>query len=205
MTPRKSTGKGNSMGLMQDNLLDNARRMTALAEDAEFGEAFERAAALMISSLHQGGTLIACGNGGSMTNAQHFAEELTGRFRGSRPPLRAIAISDPSHITCVANDYGYEFVFSKFVEAFARPGDVLLALSTSGKSPNVLRAAEAMKAAGGNVVGSSGTMDTPLAAIADVSLALGASRWADRIQESELVVIHSLMQAIEDGFGYSAE
>ena len=193
------------MGVMQDNLLDNARRMTALAEDAEFGEAFDRAAALMVSSLRQGGTLIACGNGGSMTNAQHFAEELTGRFRGNRPPLRAIAISDPSHITCVANDYGYEFVFSKFVEAFARPGDVLLALSTSGKSPNVLRAAEAMKAAGGTVVASSGTASTPLAEVADVSFALGTSRWADRVQESELVVIHSLMQAIEDGFGYSAE
>jgi len=192
------------MGLVQENLLENARRMTALAEDTAFGETFDRAAALMLASLKQGGTLIACGNGGSMTNAQHFAEELTGRFRGNRPPLRAIAISDPSHITCVANDYGYEFVFSKFVEAFAKPGDVLLALSTSGKSPNVVRAAEAMKAAGGAVVASSGTADAPLAAVADVSFALGASRWADRIQEAELVVIHSLMQAIEDGFGYSA-
>lgn len=193
------------MGLLQDNLLDNARRMTALAEDADFTGAFERAADLMIRSLRGGGTLIACGNGGSMTNAQHFAEELTGRFRGDRPPLRAIAISDPSHLTCVANDYGYEFVFSRFVEAFAKPGDVLLALSTSGKSPNVVRAAEAMKAAGGSVVASSGTADTRLASIADVSFALGANRWADRIQESELVIIHSLMQAIEDGFRYSAE
>lgn len=193
------------MGLAQENLLENARRMTALAEDAAFADAFERAAGVMVTSLRDGGTLFACGNGGSMTNAQHFAEELTGRFRGSRPPLRAMAISDPSHLTCVANDYGYEFVFSKFIEAFARPGDVLLALSTSGKSPNVLRAAEAMKAAGGIVIASSGTTDTPLAEVADVAFALGASRWADRIQESELVVIHSLMQAIEDGLGYSAE
>lgn len=193
------------MGLVQENLLDNARRMTALAEDAVFGEVFDQAARLMVDSLRQGGTLFACGNGGSMTNAQHFAEELTGRFRGNRPPLRAIAISDPSHLTCVANDYGYEFVFSRFIEAFAKPGDVLLALSTSGKSPNVVRAAEAMRAAGGTVVASSGTADTPLAGIADVAFALGAGRWADRIQESELVVIHSLMQAIEDGFGYSGE
>jgi D-sedoheptulose 7-phosphate isomerase len=193
------------MGLAQENLLENARRMTALAEDAAFGAAFDRAGALMVDALRQGGTLFACGNGGSMTNAQHFAEELTGRFRGNRPPLRAIAISDPSHLTCVANDYGYEFVFSKFVEAFAKPGDVLLALSTSGKSPNVIRAAEAMKSAGGVVIASSGTTSTALAELADVSFALGASRWADRIQESELVVIHSLMQAIEDGLGYSAE
>lgn len=193
------------MGLAQDNLLENARRMTALAEDVAFGDAFDSAAALMVDALRQGGTLFACGNGGSMTNAQHFAEELTGRFRGSRPPLRAIAISDPSHITCVANDYGYEYVFSKFVEAFARPGDVLLALSTSGKSPNVIRAAESMKAAGGVVIASSGTTETALSGVADVSFALGASRWADRIQESELVVIHTLMQAIEDGLGYSAE
>jgi D-sedoheptulose 7-phosphate isomerase len=119
--------------------------------------------------------------------------------------LRALAISDPSHLTCVANDYGYEFVFSRFVEAFARPGDVLFGLSTSGKSPNVLRAAEAMRAAGGIVVASSGTDDTALAQVADVSFALGTSLWADRVQESELVVIHSLMQAIEDGLGYSAE
>jgi len=193
------------MGLAQDNLLENARRMSALAEDASFGVAFDRAAALMVAALQRGGTLLACGNGGSMTNAQHFAEELTGRFRGNRPPLRAVAISDPSHLTCVANDYGYEFVFSKFVDAFARPGDVLLALSTSGKSPNVIRAAESMKAAGGVVIASSGTADTPLAELADVAFALGASRWADRVQESELVVIHSLMQAIEDGLGYSAE
>lgn len=140
-----------------------------------------------------------------MTNAQHFAEELTGRFRGNRPPLRAMAISDPSHLTCVANDYGYEFVFSKFVEAFARSGDVLLALSTSGKSPNVLRAAEAMKSAGGLVVASSATAESPIGELADVVIELGTSRWADRVQESELVVIHSLMQAIEDAFGYSAE
>lgn len=193
------------MGVLQDNLLENAQRMAALAEDAAFGAAFDRAADAMITSLRQGGTLLACGNGGSMTNAQHFAEELTGRFRGNRPPLRAMAISDPSHLTCVANDYGYEFVFSKFVEAFARPGDVLLALSTSGKSPNVLRAAEAMKAAGGIVVASSATAESALGQMADVTIALGGSRWADRVQESELVVIHSLMQAIEDGFGYSAE
>ena len=193
------------MSLVQDNLLDNVRRMAALAEDAAFGEAFDSAAELMVSALRQGNTIFACGNGGSMTNAQHFAEELTGRFRGNRPALRALAISDPSHLTCVANDFGYEFVFSRFIEAFAKPGDVLFALTTSGKSPNVIRAAEAMKAAGGFVVGSSGTAETPLAAIADISFALGASRWADRIQEVELVAIHSLMQAIEDGLGYSAE
>lgn len=192
------------MSVIADNLRDNVRRMSALAEDAAFVDSFDRAAALMVTSLRAGGTLFACGNGGSMTNAQHFAEELTGRFRGDRPPLRAIAISDPSHLTCVANDYGYEFVFSKFIEALARPGDVLLALTTSGKSANVLRAAEAMKAAGGVVIASSGPADTPVAAVADVTLALGENRWADRIQESELVVIHSFMQAIEDAFGYSA-
>ena len=193
------------MNSISANLLENARRMTALADDSTFVEAFDAAASLMIRSLRQGGTVLACGNGGSMTNAQHFAEELTGRFRGDRPALRALAISDSSHITCVANDYGYEFVFSRFVEAIARPGDVLLALSTSGRSANVLRAAEAMKAAGGFVVASSGTSETAISAVADVSIALGASRWADRIQESELVVIHSLMQAIEEDFGYGAE
>lgn len=193
------------MGVIQENLLENASRMSALAADAAFAAAFDAAAGLMVGALRGGRTVFACGNGGSMTNAQHFAEELTGRFRGNRPPLRALAISDPSHLTCVANDYGYEFVFSKFLEAFAVPGDVLLALSTSGRSPNVLRAAEAMKAAGGFVVASSASDDSALAGVADVTIALGASRWADRVQESELVVIHSFMQAIEDAFGYSAE
>ena len=193
------------MGLVQENLLENARRMSALAADDAFAHAFDRSAELMIAALRRGNTIFACGNGGSMTNAQHFAEELTGRFRGDRPPLRALAISDPSHLTCVANDYGYEFVFSRFIEAFAKPGDVLFALSTSGKSPNVLRAAESMRAAEGLVVASSGAAQSALAGLADVSFALGESRWADRVQEAELVVIHSLMQAIETGLGHAAE
>ena len=190
------------MLVVKENLLDNVQRMSSLAEDSAFLKTFERSAALMVEALRAGGTIFACGNGGSMTNAQHFAEELTGRFRGDRPAVRAIAISDPSHLTCVANDYGYEYVFSRFIEAFAKPGDVLFALTTSGKSANVIRAAEAMRAAGGLVIASSGTGDTPLADLADEAFALGANRWADRIQESELVVIHSLMQAIEAGLGY---
>lgn len=193
------------MNIGQQNLRENAQRMNALAEDDAFAKSFEEASRRLISSLQQNGTIFSCGNGGSMTNAQHFAEELTGRFRDDRPSLRAVAISDSSHLTCVANDYGFEFVFSRFVEAFAKPGDVLVALSTSGKSINVLKAAEAMKSAGGVVIASSGPATSALQEVADVYISLGASPWADRVQESELVVIHSLIQAIENGLGYSTE
>ena len=106
----------------------------------------ERAAAFISYCLKQGAKVISCGNGGSMCDAMHFAEELTGRFRNDRPPIAAISISDPGHITCVGNDHGFDQVFSRFVEAHGREGDVLLAISTSGNSPNVLRAAEMARA-----------------------------------------------------------
>ena len=110
----------------------------------------------MAQSISAGGKVISCGNGGSMCDAMHFAEELTGRYRDDRMALPALSISDPSHLSCVGNDHGYEFVFSRFVEAMGRPGDVLLAISTSGNSPNVVRAAEAAKEAGMTVVGLTG-------------------------------------------------
>ena len=110
----------------------------------------------MVNAMRSGGKVISCGNGGSMCDAMHFAEELTGRYRADRLALPAIAISDPSHLTCVGNDHGYEFVFSRFVEAMGQPGDVLLAISTSGNSPNVVRAAQAAKDGGMMVVGLTG-------------------------------------------------
>jgi D-sedoheptulose 7-phosphate isomerase len=107
--------------------------------------AIEKAAGVMIAGLQGGGKVVSCGNGGSMCDAMHFAEELTGRFRDNRPGIAAIAISDPSYLTCVGNDYGFEFVFSRFVESVGKKGDVLLAISTSGNSANVIRAIEAAR------------------------------------------------------------
>lgn len=156
-----------------------------------------QAAELMATSLKNGGKILSCGNGGSLCDAQHFAEELSGRYRHDRPALAAIAITEASHMSCVANDYGYEFVFARFVQALARPGDVLLALSTSGNSPNTLRAAEAAKAAGITVVSLTGKDGGQLAALSDVEIRVPHFGFADRIQEVHIKVIHGLILLIE--------
>lgn len=161
--------------------------------------AVERAGDLMVASLRQGGKLISCGNGGSMCDAMHFAEELTGKFRTDRPPIAAISISDPGHITCVGNDYGFEQVFARFVQAHGKQGDVLLAISTSGNSPNVLRAAELAKARGVKVVGLTGKDGGKLAAFCDVEVRVAHEGFADRIQEVHIKVIHALIDHIERG------
>ncbi|MDG1158679.1 MAG: SIS domain-containing protein, partial [Flavobacteriales bacterium] len=115
-----------------------------------------RAGALMVESLKNGGKIISCGNGGSMCDAMHFAEELTGRYRDNRKAIPAISISDPSHIACVGNDYGFDYIFSRYLEAVGNKGDVLLGISTSGNSGNVLKAAEVAKEKGIYVVGLTG-------------------------------------------------
>ena len=167
-----------------------------LAEPAHLARIAE-AAELMAQSLRNGGKILTCGNGGSLCDAQHFAEELSGRYRQDRRALAAIALTDASHLTCVANDYGFEFVFSRFVEALGRPGDVLLAISTSGNSPNILRAAEAAKAAGMTVVALTGKDGGQLAALSDVEIRVPHSGFADRIQEVHIKVIHILILLIE--------
>ncbi|MDB5236179.1 MAG: gmhA [Hymenobacter sp.] len=155
------------------------------------------AADVMANCLKTGGKILTCGNGGSLCDAQHFAEELSGRYRGDRRALAAIALTEASHMTCVANDFGFEFVFSRFVEALGRPGDVLLAISTSGNSPNVLRAAEAAKAAGMLVVGLTGKDGGQLAGICDVEIRAPHAGFADRIQEIHIKAIHILILLIE--------
>ena len=104
--------------------------------------AINEAAEIMIECIRNEGKIISCGNGGSMSDAMHFAEELTGKFRDERSPIPAISISDPSHITCVGNDYGFDAIFSRYIESIGKNGDILLAISTSGNSANVIRAAE---------------------------------------------------------------
>ncbi len=156
-----------------------------------------QAAELMARCLQNGGKILTCGNGGSLCDAQHFAEELSGRYRNNRRALAAIALTDASHMTCVANDYGFEFVFSRFVEALGRPGDVLLAISTSGNSPNVLRAAEAAGALGMRVVALTGKDGGQLAGISDVEIRAPHHGYADRIQEIHIKVIHILILLIE--------
>ena len=155
------------------------------------------AAELMAACLQSGGKILTCGNGGSLCDAQHFAEELSGRYRQNRRALAAIALTEASHMTCVANDFGFEFVFSRFVEALGRHGDVLLAISTSGNSPNILRAAEAARELGMRVVSLTGKDGGQLAALSDVEIRAPHSGYADRIQEIHIKAIHIMIQLIE--------
>jgi D-sedoheptulose 7-phosphate isomerase len=159
-----------------------------------------RAADLMIGCLRQGNSLYSCGNGGSMSDAMHFAEELTGRYRGDRPGLSATAISDPGHISCVANDFGYEQVFSRYLQARARAGDCLLAISTSGRSANVLAAAKYARQSGISVISLTGAAQSPLSEFSDADISAGTNQYADRIQEVHIKVIHTLIELIEREF-----
>lgn len=160
------------------------------------------AAQLLSEAFRNGNKVLSCGNGGSMCDAMHFAEELSGRFRNDRPALPAQSISDPSHISCVANDYGYDFVFSRAVEAFGRPGDVLLAISTSGNSKNVCLAAHKAREKGMRVIALTGKNGGELAAIADVEIRAPFSEYADRAQEIHIKVIHTLIFCVERSLGY---
>lgn len=158
----------------------------------------ETAGKTIVTSFNNGGKVISCGNGGSMCDAMHFAEELTGRYRENRKSLPAVSISDPSHISCVSNDYGYEFVFSRFIEAFGKKGDVLLAISTSGNSKNVLNAIAVAREKEMKIVGLTGKDGGKMKDLCDVEIRAPYSEFADRAQEIHIKVIHSLIDYIEN-------
>ena len=160
-----------------------------------------KAIELMSTALQNGHKIISCGNGGSMCDAMHFAEELSGRFRADRKALAAISISDPSHLSCVANDYGYDFVFSRFIEGLGTVGDVLLGISTSGNSKNVIKAVEAAKEKGMLTIVLTGKDGGQLATLADLEIRAPQSQFADRAQEIHIKVIHSLILGIEQNLG----
>ena len=160
-------------------------------------EAIEKAGQLMVDSIKAEGKILSCGNGGSMCDAMHFAEELTGKYRNDRPAIAAISISDASHIACVGNDYGYDFVFSRYLEAVGRKGDVLLAISSSGNSVNVIKAMEVAKKKGIKIVGLTGKDGGKMASLCDVEIRAPHSQYADRAQEIHIKVIHSLIDFIE--------
>jgi D-sedoheptulose 7-phosphate isomerase len=183
--------------LVQKEFQEAQQVLQAFMANPQHFAQIEAAAALMVASIQAGGKIISCGNGGSHCDAMHFAEELTGRYRDNRQALPAIAISDASHISCVGNDYGYEFIFSRYVEALGNTGDVLLGISTSGQSANVLRAAEVARQKGMKVVILSGKDGGKLAPLADVEIRVPHFGYADRIQEIHIKVIHTLILLIE--------
>jgi len=187
--------------LIQAALAEAGAGLDALAGNAETLGRISRAGIELGEALQDGQRVFSCGNGGSMCDAMHFAEELSGRFREDRAPLAAMAISDVGHMTCVGNDYGYDQVFARFIEAHGRLGDWLLAISTSGKSPSVLRAVEAAQDRGMVVIGLHGTLGSPLDLVADHSICTPAGKYADRVQELHIKVIHILIQLVEDVCG----
>src|ERR1051325_1620318 len=186
--------------LIRANLLEAQTALTNLLANTSALQSIDRAATLIIETLDRKGRVFSCGNGGSMCDAMHFAEELTGRYRKNRPGIAAIAINDPSHISCVANDFGYDHIFSRYIESHARAGDALLAISTSGSSATVLNAATAARSLGAKVIGMTGKPLSKLEALCDVCICTPGGQYADRVQELHIKVIHILIELIERRF-----
>ena len=180
-----------------DELKESAQVLSTFIDNSLAIESIEKAIALMVASLANGNKIISCGNGGSMSDAMHFAEELTGKFREERKSIAAIAISDPSYITCTANDYGFEYIFSRFIEGVGNKGDVLLAISTSGNSANVIEAVKAAKNKQMHVVALTGKDGGRLASLVDIEIRAPHASYADRAQEVHIKVIHILIKHIE--------
>jgi len=187
-----------SIALIKNNFSEAKQLLDQFVGDESNLLRIEGAAKLMIASIQNEGKIISCGNGGSMCDAMHFAEELTGRFREDRKAIGAVSISDSSHMSCVGNDYGYDEIFSRYVTGVGRKEDILLAISTSGNSENVLRAALAAKEKGMKVVGLTGKTGGKLAEVCDVEIRVPHNGYADRTQEIHIKIIHSLIHYIEE-------
>lgn len=178
------------------SLDEAAEALRSLREDPERLGALTTIAERLVATLRSGSKVLVCGNGGSLADAMHFAEEWTGRFRTDRRPYAVIALSDPAHITCVANDYGFEEVFARMVRALGRPGDILILLSTSGRSANLVRAAVAAQEADMQVVGFLGRDGGDILPICDQSVVM-PGKTSDRIQELHMLALHCLIELAE--------
>ncbi|MDG1720982.1 MAG: D-sedoheptulose 7-phosphate isomerase [Bacteroidia bacterium] len=183
---------------IRQHFIEAKEVLEVFISNTENFESIEKAGQLLVNSIQSEGKIISCGNGGSLCDAMHFAEELTGRYRDNRPAIGAIAISDASHMACVGNDYGYEYVFSRYIEGVGREGDVLLAISTSGNSQNVIHAIKAARDKGMKVIGLTGKDGGKMANLCDVEIRAPKSDYADRAQEIHIKVIHSLIDYIEN-------
>jgi D-sedoheptulose 7-phosphate isomerase len=179
-------------------LIEAKTVLNKVIESNEVLTSIEKAAEIMVTAIKNGNKIIACGNGGSMSDAMHFASELTGRYRENRKPLPAIAISDPGHLSCVANDYGYEWIFSRWIQAHAKPGDVILGISTSGNSDNVLNAHIRSGIDNPCIVLTGNNAGKWTQGYNVTKIVIPYSGYADRIQEMHIKIIHILVMLIED-------
>lgn len=185
------------MKRIQQHFEESAQLAQQLLGDKAFLEAMQQGAELLVEALGSGHKILTCGNGGSMCDAMHMAEELSGKYREDRPPFAALAMSDASALTCIGNDYGFDQVFSRQTQALGKPGDVLVCISTSGNSQNVLQAARKGKEIGMHVLSLTGNGGGALGDLADVDVSVPWSGFADRIQEVHIRCIHSWIDAIE--------
>jgi len=187
--------------IILQELTESRNVLDQFLSDSKNLEKIENAADIFCKAIENSKKIVSCGNGGSHCDAMHFAEELSGKYRADRKALPAMAISDPSHITCVGNDYGYEYIYSRYLEALGQEGDVLLAISTSGNSANILQAAKTAKDKKITVIALTGKDGGKLASMVDLEIRVPHFGFADRIQEIHIKVIHIFMLLIEKKLG----
>lgn len=183
---------------VMDDLIESRNVLNDFIRQPDTQTVIEQAIDICVQSISRGGKVITAGNGGSMCDAQHFAEELTGRYRGDRKSLPAVAIRDPSHMTCVANDYGFDYVFSRFVEGMGMKGDVFLGISTSGNSKNIIEACRAARDNGMKTICLLGKDGGRLKDMVDLPVIIPHFGFADRIQEIHTMIIHIMIRGIEE-------
>jgi D-sedoheptulose 7-phosphate isomerase len=187
-----------SLEQIKNNFLEAKQILDQFVNKEDNLRNIDAAGKALVAAINNGGKIISCGNGGSMCDAMHFAEELTGRYRGNRKAIAAVSISDVSHLSCVGNDYGYDEVFSRYIEALGKKEDVLLAISTSGNSKNVIKAVDIAQGKGIFVIGLTGKTGGKLADKCDIEIRAPFSEYADRAQEIHIKVIHTLIHYIEE-------
>jgi len=193
----KEAPKGQLMtSHIQKSFQESKNLIESILADQSIFNQISEAIDLFTTTFKQGGKVLSCGNGGSLSDAMHFCEELTGKFRKDRRPLPAIAINDPGYLSCVSNDYSYDHVFARYLEAMGKEGDALLAISTSGQSPNVIKAASYAQDHGIKVISLTGKDGGELIKVSDIALVV-PSQVTDKIQEIHIQIIHSFIEGIE--------
>jgi D-sedoheptulose 7-phosphate isomerase len=183
--------------LIKEELHEAEKLLNKIINQPAMINNINHAASLMSKAVKNNGKIISCGTGGSHCDAMHFAEELTGRYRDDRPPIPAIAISDPSHISCVSNDYGFDNIFSRFIDAMGQPEDVLLGITTSGNSPNIINAVKSANKKGMTTIILSGNNGGQVSEISNINIIVPFHGYSDRIQEIHIKIIHIFILLIE--------
>jgi len=184
-------------GYIHQGLNEANDTLKAVISDNDFISKFEKATVLLTSAFQNNQRVYSCGNGGSMCDSMHFAEELTGRFRKDRAPLPATAISDPGYISCVSNDFGYEHIFSRYIEGWGKPNDILVAITSSGNSPNVIEAVNSAKKIGMKSIALLGKGGGKLREMVDIPLVVPHTKNTDRVQEIHIKLIHLFIEGVE--------